>query len=155
MTDSNKFLKDRLKDISSKIEEIELWYEFNSKRLVHTIKVTPISFYEDCKDYIDLEEELEIDFIKLFPNEEIIFITSDSLIDISNPLYVYKGGEELEPLFIEIKKVLDEAIDTYTEQIVHTQHEPEEVRRAFRSEEFGIFKIENDNEEPDPLPLAA
>jgi hypothetical protein len=50
--------------------------------LCHIIEIIPETVFHDDLDYIKTESDLESEFEKLFPDEEIIFITADSLLEI-------------------------------------------------------------------------
>lgn len=90
MTNSKQFLKSSLKRIFLELDNIEIAYEFRLSSNTHIVEVKPNSVYTDCHKYIDKEIELEDAFSKKFPEEELLFITENSLTQIKSPEFVFK-----------------------------------------------------------------
>lgn len=90
MTNSKVFLKSSLKRIFLELDNIEVAYEFRLSSNTHIVEVKPNSVYTDCKKYINKEIELEEAFNKNFPNEELLFITENSLTQIKTPEFIFK-----------------------------------------------------------------
>ncbi len=88
---SKTFLQSELEKIYSTINNIFIKYEYRTNISTHIIEITPISIFKQNKDYIDLEIELEETFHDLFPKEEILFVTDDSLITVDTPDFEYTG----------------------------------------------------------------
>ncbi len=74
-----------LRNISNTVEGVEIRYEFDSRNLIHLIEVKPLDLFENNSIYLDKEIELEDKFFKLFPEENLVFISEDSLSKIENP----------------------------------------------------------------------
>lgn len=74
-----------LKHISNTIEGVEIRYEFDKCNLIHLIEVKPLDLFENNSAYLDKEIELEDKFFELFPKENLVFISEDSLSKIENP----------------------------------------------------------------------
>jgi hypothetical protein len=74
-----------LKDISNTIEGIEIRYEFDKLNLIHLVEVKPLNLFENNSIYLDREIHLEDKFFELFPKENLVFISEDSLSKIKNP----------------------------------------------------------------------
>ena len=49
------------------------------------MEVKPLDLFENNDSYLDKEIELEDKFFKLFPKENLVFISEDSLCKIVNP----------------------------------------------------------------------
>lgn len=82
------FLKTKLKTIFLTLDDIEIAYEYRVSTATHIVEVKPIElFYSD--KYVDMEITLEEEFREKFPNEELLFITENSLTEIRNPDFVY------------------------------------------------------------------
>lgn len=79
------FLSNSLEILHDKFSKCNIRYEFISNTNVHLIEVTPVDFYNNDL-YINEELLLEEEFETLYPNEEIVFISEDSLNKIENPL---------------------------------------------------------------------
>lgn len=88
MMEVKDFLKTRLKSIFLELDNIEIAYEYRVSTATHIVEVKPTEmFYSD--KYVDMEISLEEEFGQKFPNEELLFITEDSLTEIRNPDFVY------------------------------------------------------------------
>nr|AOE10631.1 hypothetical protein [uncultured bacterium] len=74
-----------LRSISKYIEGIEIRYEFDKVNLIHLVEVKPLDLFENNTAYLDKEIEIEDKFFKLFPKENLVFISEDSLCKINNP----------------------------------------------------------------------
>src|SRR5690625_5020299 len=82
------FLKTKLKTIFLTLDDIERAYEYRVSTATHIVEVKPIElFYSD--KYVHMEITLEEEFREKFPNEELLFITENSLTEIRNPDFVY------------------------------------------------------------------
>lgn len=94
MMDAKAFLKDRLSDIFNKIKSVNIRYQYSESDDTHLIEVTPVSEYNCNELYYQLERELLFDFNELFFPSTILFITEDSLNQISIPDLVWMRGRE-------------------------------------------------------------
>ncbi len=84
---TNDFLYSRLSDISLNFPDLCIRYEYQSDRRRHLIEVLPSLVFHNDLDYMKAESELESDFERLFPEEEVIFISADSLLSIRNAIF--------------------------------------------------------------------
>lgn len=84
---TNDFLYSRLSDISLNFPDLCIRYEYQSDRRRHLIEVLPSFVFHNDLDYMKAESELESDFERLFPEEEVIFISADSLLSIRNAIF--------------------------------------------------------------------
>lgn len=82
---STDLIKDELQLLFSLIEGIEIRYEFKKSILTHFIEVKPLDLFDSNNLYIEKEIALEDKFSKLFPNEDLVFISQNSLSKIENP----------------------------------------------------------------------
>lgn len=82
MSESYKFLEKKLKELFSKFPKSNIRYEFVSNRDIHLIEVTPLDFYNNEK-YKKAETIIEDEFELLFPKENILFISDESLNKIT------------------------------------------------------------------------
>lgn len=95
MMNSIDFLSNCLEILHDKFSSCNIRYEFVPNTKVHLIEVTPVDFYND-ELYINEELILEEEFENLYPDEEIVFISENSLNKIQDPLlelYSKKEGE--------------------------------------------------------------
>ncbi len=82
---SKEFIKEKLNELFAQFSDIKIQYEYRANTYSHLIEVTPLVFFKENKNYIALEAALEDEFESLFPNENIVFISEDSLSEIMNP----------------------------------------------------------------------
>ncbi len=82
---STDLIKKELKLLSSLIDDIEIRYEFKKSIYTHFVEIKPLDFFNSNNLYIDKEIELEEKFTELFPNEDLVFISEDSLCKIEKP----------------------------------------------------------------------
>jgi len=81
MTAKN-FILNRLEELSERFPEVRFTYEFRSGSNTHVIEVLPLGFFQENDQYLESEYLFEKEFEEAFPNEEILFISSDSLVQI-------------------------------------------------------------------------
>ena len=89
---STDFLQLQIDNLVKENPSIKCRYEFDVHSGVHLIEVTPFSMYELNEKYLAFESEIIFSFIDTFPDENICFISDDSLIKISNPTYTKVGA---------------------------------------------------------------
>jgi len=77
------FILKRLNRIVSLFSDIRFRYEVRSVNN-HIIEVTPLSIYNDNEDYLKAEADFENEFEYLFPDDQILFVSEDSLTQIRN-----------------------------------------------------------------------
>ncbi len=111
---SKEFLIKKLKELASKFEDIKIRYEYHQSTYSHLIEVIPLSIFENDKAYMLAEEKLENDFENLFPDEDIVFISEDSLTEIKNPELLL-GYEEV--IFNNTVTVPEFMVEGFTEEI--------------------------------------
>lgn len=82
---AKEFLIKKLKELSSKFEDVKIRYEYRKNTYSHIIEVIPLAIFNNDEDYMLAESNLEDEFESLFPQEDIVFISEDSLTEIRNP----------------------------------------------------------------------
>ncbi len=85
------FIIGRLQSLIDNFPQMRVRYEFDGFTSSHFIEVLPSSEFKENHKYSKYETNLIIDFIAEFPNEDIVFITENDLIEINNPLFVREG----------------------------------------------------------------
>lgn len=83
---SVEFIIKNLKDLHTKFVQSNIRYEHLPNIESHLIEITPKEFYQ-CDEYINEELRFEEKFNEIYFDEDIIFISSDSLNKISNPIF--------------------------------------------------------------------
>ncbi len=119
--ESIEFLKSKLIELSKTLSYLEIKYEYRSYIHTHIVEVNPVDCFNKDKDYIDYQISLEDDFENLYPNEEILFVTSNELITVDNPIIelgIYQEDcsyELVAPIKVEF------SIDDYYEYLCETK----------------------------------
>lgn len=81
-----EFFKERLGELSEKLPQLKIRYEYRESLSTHLIEVLPFDEFETNETYILEEIEVENQFESLFGvNQEALFISSNFLTEIKNP----------------------------------------------------------------------
>ncbi|MBE7661511.1 hypothetical protein [Tenacibaculum finnmarkense] len=89
--DIKKHIIKKINDLVIAFPFMKVSYEVDSYSSSNYIKVLPSdSFYND-KGYQKFETELIMEFIGKFPNDEVVFVSDNCLIDVVNPIYEIEG----------------------------------------------------------------
>jgi hypothetical protein len=83
---SIEFIIRELKSLHNKFTNSNIRYEFCKQTNTHLIEVTPFEFY-NSETYILAELDFEDLFSKNYPNEDILFISDESLNKITSPIF--------------------------------------------------------------------
>ncbi|MFC4723033.1 hypothetical protein ACFO5O_11925 [Geojedonia litorea] len=108
--ESITFLKNNLVSLHNVCPYLDIAYEYRDYINTHIIKVKPIECYNSDNLYIDQQISLENEFEDLFPNQEVLFITENELIEIKNPLLELKSNKILD-YHIDFEEVHHEEIN--------------------------------------------
>ena len=81
---SQEFLRKKLTELSFKFDDIKIRYEYRQNTKSHIVEIIPLSVYNNS-EYMMVENELEDEFEQLFFNEEIVFVSENSLTEINIP----------------------------------------------------------------------
>ncbi len=86
---TKEFIYNRLDKLSKVFPEVQFSYEHRALPNTHVIEVLPLAFFENNAAYLDAEFLLESEFHQLFPEEEILFVSEESLIQVEEPECVF------------------------------------------------------------------
>lgn len=84
--DAKSFVIERLKDIHKKFDNIKIRYEIDNYDDTHIIEILPSKLYEN-KKYMDEEIKLIYDFSCRYKEQDIMFISKNSLTEIKKPIF--------------------------------------------------------------------
>jgi hypothetical protein len=141
---STDFLKLAIDNLVNENPSIKCRYEFDVHSCAHLIEVTPFSVYESNEKYVENESEIIFSFIDNFPNENICFISNDSLVKISNPSYVKIGV-----LFATMNWI--PSFEQRFDQIVPIQKEVSFHEKYTSKFEFWDENKDNNNYKSEPI----
>lgn len=94
--ESIKYLIEKLKILHDKCENLNIRYEYKSLLNTHVIDVRPKDVFENEEFYAHLQLSLEDEFENLYPLEEILFISNESLMSIDKAIFEIKSVEVQE-----------------------------------------------------------
>ena len=80
---AKNFIIMEINNIINKIDGIKIRYEQRNNN--HIVEVIPIELFDNELLYIDAETRIEEEFEKLYPKENLIFVSENSLTKIKNP----------------------------------------------------------------------
>lgn len=108
------FLEKKLEELFSKFEEIKIRYEYMANTRSHIVEIMPFSLFEENKDYLVEETNIEDEFELLFPTENIVFISEGSLTEIKNA-DIELGYDKI--LFDYCDYISELEVDGYSEEV--------------------------------------
>lgn len=80
---ASKFIIEQLKNISLLFPDMSFKYGINPSTGTHIIKVEPLETYANNEDYLRAEDAFEQSFENKFMEETIVFVSTDSALDIA------------------------------------------------------------------------
>ena len=92
MTAEN-FIKEKLKKLIEKFPDISIRYEKNKNTGSHLIEILPLHFFNSNVDYMKEEWDIGEEFENNYPEEDILFISEESLVEIKKPDLILKKNE--------------------------------------------------------------
>jgi len=80
---SKEFLTEKLNELFSKFEGVQIRYEYRVNTQSHIVEVIPLNFFEG-NEYMEAEAMIEEEFESLYQQENIVFISEGSLTEIKH-----------------------------------------------------------------------
>jgi len=93
-----EFIKARLNELRNIFPELSFKYKFNSSTSTHIVDVRPLDCFKKNPDYIKYEADFGYEFDNIYYPETILFVSEDSLTQISNPEFVFNADQFSEDL---------------------------------------------------------
>lgn len=85
------FIENRLQELIENFPQMRVSYKFDILSNSHFIEVLPSKEFRSNSEYSKFETNLIIDFISTYPNEDIVFVTENDLIEVNNPSFIKTG----------------------------------------------------------------
>lgn len=98
------YIIDKLESFINTFLNTRVRYEHDERSISHTIEILPVDVYQKDKDYISWESKMYDEFVSLYPNENICFISDNALVGIDNAIFV-KEGINYAPFSVEKKTI--------------------------------------------------
>ena len=92
------FIKARLNELRNIFPELSFKYKYNPNTFTHVVDVRPLDSFKKDSDYIKYEADFGFEFDNRFYPETILFVSEDSLTQISNPEFVFNASQFSEDL---------------------------------------------------------
>lgn len=99
MTPRN-YIEQKLRELHSKFPHISIRYGIDQSINAHLIEIMPLDEYNSNQALDKAWFPISLEFRKIFPEDDIAFFSSDSLLSIDEPIF------ELTPLYRNEKEVL-------------------------------------------------
>lgn len=84
-TASIEFIKEKLALLANDFKTITIKYAYNGAINTHVVELTPVNEYYNNEVLDKCWIPISLDFKRLFENEDITFISSDSMLKITQP----------------------------------------------------------------------
>lgn len=97
--DAKIYIKNKLKEISNIFPELRFRYQFDKNTQTHIVEVKPLSTYESNETYVQYEADLMFDFENEFFPQTILFVSEESLTQITEPEFTVQKELQKEQLF--------------------------------------------------------
>jgi hypothetical protein len=115
-TSAKDFLIENLNRISVLFPEVNIRYEYRSSTNSHIIEVIPLSVFKNNDNYIIAEINLEESFEEQFPNEDLVFISEDSLTTINNAEFAFGNNlMSFDVSFVESNNITGSFDETFND----------------------------------------
>lgn len=82
---SKQYIYNKLKELHSQFPNLAIKYKHDSYTQMHIVDIMPLCEYENNKDFMRFETDLSYEFDNMFFPESVVFISSNSLTQITNP----------------------------------------------------------------------
>jgi hypothetical protein len=90
---SQEYIKNELEIFIKNFPKVRVRYEYDKNADIHFIEVVPNEVYHLDNEYIAWERDMDNEFIKRYPMQNICFISDDALVGIENAEYILCGLE--------------------------------------------------------------
>lgn len=97
---AQEYLKEQIAQLAIKFPFGKYSYEYDKFSGMHIIQVRPLSLYDLDNNYKDIETKLSIEFDNMFYPESVLFVSDNSLNQVSNP------GFEKTGMFFDLQTII-------------------------------------------------
>jgi len=110
--DSKQYITNKLQELHSQFPLLTIKYKYDSYTQMHIVDIMPLDEYDNNAEYKSYETELGFEFDSLFFPESLMFISSESLTQITCPEL------KIEPVIKT--SIINEAHAEISEEIFYT-----------------------------------
>ena len=90
--ESKEYIINELETFIKKFPNVRVRYEYDENALVHIVEVLPNEVYSLDEEYILWERQMFHEFIGLYSDENICFISDDACVGIENAEFTLCGA---------------------------------------------------------------
>lgn len=91
LKEKSDLIRNHLFELRNIFPELSFKYKYNPDTSTHIVYVRPLDYFRKNQDYIKYEAEFSYEFDNIFFPEIILFVSEDSLIQISNPKFEFNA----------------------------------------------------------------
>lgn len=102
------YVEKKLKNLAKKYPEAEFRYEYRVSTQTHIIEVLPQLFFDENENYLMDESSIETDFQDKYPSEDFLFVSSNSLTQLSKVDLDLTNKDKKN---INLKQILDNELE--------------------------------------------
>jgi len=92
---SAEFIKEKLQLLADTFTTVTVRYAYDNAISTHIVELTPEEEYYNNTALDKFWIPISLDFKRLFENEDITFISSDSILKISDPVFEWNTGGKI------------------------------------------------------------
>ena len=145
MENAKTYIVCKLKEVANILPEIKILYKYDSYTKEHLIKVTSKDIFES-DEFKENEVNIITEFIDKYPDESLIFFSSDDWIDIDIPDEIINSiscSLDFEKLFSSFKEINFET-NHLLQNIGDDYLSDFEVINFFSNEQIDVLESENE-----------
>ncbi len=117
-----EFLFEKLNEIHEDFFDISIRYEYDAEFDDHIVEILPYSAYRNNEVYASFELSLISQFSKLYPGQNLMFVSKGSLIEVEKPILILPS--KIDQLFDWTKPVPKSGEKILTADSYYTLEEP-------------------------------
>ena len=95
---TRKFIIKKIRELCQSFPEIKVSYSVDKFSRSNYLIVSPPSQYNSNNDYKEMEAKLIMEFIELYPDDEIGFFDENSKFEVPSPIFELEGKHYVNPL---------------------------------------------------------
>ena len=92
---SLEFIKEKLEHLANAFKTVTIRYAYNDAISTHIVELSPEEEYYNNTALDKCWIPISLEFNRLFENEDITFISSDSILKISNPVFEWNTSGKM------------------------------------------------------------
>lgn len=112
---AKEFIFEKLTTLAQQFPGVTIKYDFDSMIKTHIVELSPISEYYNNDLLTDNWIEIAKEFLEKFPTEDISFISTDSILKVTNPEFTLNTSQSIH--FSDLQRAFLDLIPAYSSNI--------------------------------------